>query len=150
MAFYGNQDIKGNKKLNIFLDQAIAKAGFTSRKVTISQKVPTNWRQLAECGASRVRTVFKEANVDVVLAADEIFVRFHEGGSKVVAPKGVKRVGLSVLLDDKDGCTVLPTMDMFSSLLLASMLIFRDTFGGTLMKKWSAFSKRFLLFTRNY
>ena len=43
-------------------------------KLTISQKIPTNWRELAERGARRVRTTFKEENVDVVLAADEMRV----------------------------------------------------------------------------
>ena len=54
MKIYGNQDMQGNKKLNMFLDRAIGKAGYASRKLTISQKIPTNWRELAERGARRV------------------------------------------------------------------------------------------------
>jgi hypothetical protein len=39
MAVYGKVDKKGNGALNTFLQRAIEKAGFTSRKLTISQKV---------------------------------------------------------------------------------------------------------------
>jgi len=133
------------------LDRAIA--GYASRKLTISQKIPTNWPELAERGARRVKTTFKEENVDVVLAADEMFIRFHEGGSQVLAPKVVRRVGLAATIDGKDGCTVLPTlptMDMLSSHLFPPMIIFKGTFGGTLMKKWSKYFKSFVLFTKNH
>jgi len=50
MKIYGNRDKRGNNKLNMFLDRAIGKAGYASRKLTISQKIPTNWRELAESG----------------------------------------------------------------------------------------------------
>ena len=55
MNAYGNQDKQGHRKLNMVLDGAISKAGFASRKLTISQKVPTNWCELAERGATLIR-----------------------------------------------------------------------------------------------
>ena len=67
---------------------------------------------MAEAGAKRVRERFKKENVDVVVAADETFVRFHESKNTVIAPLGEKRVGSTAKIDEKSGCTVLPLMDM--------------------------------------
>jgi len=49
---------------------------------------------------------FREPNADAVLATDEMFDRFHEGGSEVLVTKGVRRVGLAAILDGKDECKV--------------------------------------------
>ena len=40
-------------------------------------KNPPNWKQLSIDGTYRVRKLFKEEEVDVVLSADEAFLRFH-------------------------------------------------------------------------
>ena len=79
-----------------------------------------------------------------------MFIRFNESGSSVLAPKGTKRIGISASVDEKDGCTVLPTMDMFASQLLPPLIIFKGTFCGTLMKRWSNHSKSFVLFTEKH
>ena len=149
-SVYGNEDKKGYKKLNTFVDRALQKFGFVSRVKTISQKVPNDWYQLTLQGAERVRKTFRDADVDVVLAADEMFLRFNETGKSILAPKGVKRVGTTAKVDSKSGCTVLPTMDMLSSTLLPPMIIFKGVFGAQLMEKWSTYSKSMVLFTKKH
>ena len=42
----------------------------------------------------------------------------------MIDPLGEKRVGTVAQIDDKAGCTVLPTMDMTASQLLKPMVIF--------------------------
>ena len=42
--------------------------GFSIRKTT------DNWQQLSKLGTKRVHKAFNEANVDVVLTADETFI----------------------------------------------------------------------------
>ena len=39
-----------------------------------------------------MRKLFEEEDVDVVLSAEEFFLRFHKITKTVLAPKGVKRV----------------------------------------------------------
>lgn len=72
---YGQGTYETRRKLTVYLDRAIAKMGYSVRKTTVSQKIPEDWRRLAEIGAKRVRESFRQANVDVVLAADETFIR---------------------------------------------------------------------------
>ena len=124
------------KKLGVFLQRAIIKIGYSVRKSIVSQKIPDDWRRLSELGAKRVCKAFLEADVDVVLAADETFVIFHESRGLVIGPKGKKRIGVAAQVDDKAGCTVLPIMDISVSRLLVPMVIFTGVFGATLIKKW--------------
>ena len=65
-------------------------------------KNPPNWKQLRIDGACRVRKLFKKDDVDVVLSADETILRFHEYTNKVLAPIGVKRVGVALSVNEKN------------------------------------------------
>jgi hypothetical protein len=150
MKVYGKIDGAGLGKLSTFITRAVKYAGFSDRESTISQKVPSKWRELAEAGAQRVRETFQKAEVDVVVAADETFIRFHEEDSRVLAPVGEKRIGKAVTCDGKSGCTVLPTMDMLSSQLLPPLIIFNGVFGGRLMTEWQPYTNSFVLFTENH
>ena len=147
---YGEGNEKSTKKLYIFIERGIRKAGFCQRKRTVSQKIPEDWRILAEAGAKRIRETFREQKVDIVLAADETFIRFHEIKSKVIAPKGEKRIGTASCIDEKSGCTVFPTMEMNASLILPPLIIFTGVFGATLMKQWKNYTKSLVLFTENH
>jgi len=70
-----------------------------------------------------------------VIAADETFLRFHESSSKVLAPKGAKRVGMALKCNEKEGCTLMVSMEMISSQLLPPFVIFKKKFGIILMKE---------------
>ena len=45
-------------------------------------------------------------------------------------PSGCKRVGSSAMYDDKDGCTLMVTMDMGASHHLNPLIIFSGELGG--------------------
>ena len=137
-------------KLSNFVTRTLQYFGFCVRKSTVSQSIPRNWRELAIAGALRIRSRFKEEDVQVVIAADETFLRFHEASSTVVAPKGSKRVGTAIKSNEKEGCTVMVSMEMISSQLLPPLIIFKGQFGKTLMKKWQNYSKSSVLFTSNH
>ena len=88
--------------------------------------------------------------MQIVIAANETFLRFHEASSTVVAPKGAKRVGTAIKSNEKEGCTVMVSMEMISSQLLPPFIIFKGQFGKTFMKKWQNYSKSSILFTSNH
>ena len=88
--------------------------------------------------------------VEVVLAADETFLKFHEKDENLVVPRGVKRVGVASKIDMKDGCTLMVTMGMASSQLISPFLIFKGTFGARLMKEWCEHPTSTVLFTKNH
>ena len=106
----------------------------------MSQKIPEDWRHLSEVSAARVQQTLKKEYVDVVLAADELFMRFHEASGSILAPTGEKQIGSTAKIDRKSGCTVLPTMDMTASKLLPPLVIFTGVFGARLMKKWQLYN----------
>ena len=147
-------EVKGtrlrDKSLHTFIRRSLNKFGFTIRKKTVSQSIPEDWLSLVKKGAARVRERFMEEDVDVVLAADETFIRFHESYDTVLAPIGEKRIGSTARIDNKMGCTVLPTMDMSASCLLPPMIIFTGVFGGYLMKRWRNYSNSLVLFTEKH
>ena len=88
--------------------------------------------------AQRIRNKFVASGVEVVLAADETFIRFHEEDSSIICPVGAKRVGRASKKDLKDGATLMVTMDMASSQLTQPFIIFKGVFGATLMNKFGS------------
>jgi hypothetical protein len=63
------------------------------------------------------------------MAADEMFIRFHEHNSRILVPSGEKHVGTAAKFNEKEGCTLMVTMDMLSSSLLHQFIIFTGKFG---------------------
>ena len=58
-----------------------------------------------------MRKFFREKKVEVVLAGDEFFQQYHSGTSKVLVPKGTKRIDSSTKLGNtKEGCTIMVTI----------------------------------------
>ena len=114
----------------------MAACGYTNRKSTISQKIPKDWYELTIASARDIRTKLKEFNPDHIVSADETFVKFHETSDKVLSPIGAKRVGAAVKVDEKAGCTLMVTMDMYGSLLLPPFVIFNGVFAKRLMNEW--------------
>ena len=137
-------------KLNIFIGRALEKCGYVSRKTTFSQKIPIDWRKNAEEGAKRVRDRFKSEKVDVIISADETFLKFHEQSFPVLAPRGTKRIGRAVKIDEKVGCTVMVSMDMYGSFLPRPFIIFTGGLGANLMKKWQTYTRSVVLFTESH
>ena len=91
-----------------------------------------------------MRKLFKEENVDVVLTADETFLRFRQCTKKGLAPIGVKRVGLALSVNEKNGFSVMITLYMFANIALPLFIIFTGVFGTYLMND---ITKATVLFT---
>ena len=68
---------------------------------SISQQIQVDWRHLVEVGAGRVCATFKREKVQVLINADDIFIRFHKTKKIVLARKGEKLIGTSCTIDDK-------------------------------------------------
>ena len=84
------------------------------------------------------------------MAADETFIRFHERNSRILVPSGEKRVGSAAKFNEKEGCTLMVTMDLLSSSLLRPFIIFTGKFGKNLMKQWQGYKDSIVLFTSNH
>lgn len=122
-----------------WLKRALKTLGYSIRKRTISQKVPKNWAEVAMLDSARICEVMKERGVTVLLNADETFVKFYPEDSKVIAVKGAKRVGSTVDADQKLGCTVMVTMEYFTSSLLPPFIVLEAKHEGALMKEWESY-----------
>ena len=70
------------------------------------------------------------------MAANETFICFHEQNSQILVPSGEKCVGSATKFNEKEGCTLMVTMDLLSSSLLQPFIIFTGKFGKNLMKQW--------------
>jgi len=123
---------------------------FSCRRKSLSQSIPFDWKDKALRGAERVRNIFQEENVEVVLAADETFLKFHERSDTYIVPKGTKRIGSSGKYDEKTCCTLMVTMDMLSSKLVVPMMIFIGVFGKRNQKKYLPPEKNLVLFTPSH
>jgi hypothetical protein len=75
--------------LHKFAERTLKAINFTCRKSSISPKVPEDWREIAIAGAERVRARFLEEEVDVILAADETFLKFHQRDDSLLVPSRV-------------------------------------------------------------
>jgi hypothetical protein len=62
--------------------------GWTLRKKTVSQKIPANWVEIAQTDSMRISDVMQRAGVDVLINADETFVKFYPADDRVIAPEG--------------------------------------------------------------
>ena len=73
--------------MKLFLNRSLEYSQFTNRLSSVSQKKSPNWKQLSIDGAHRVRKLFEEEDVDVVLSADDFFLRFRKTTKMVLASK---------------------------------------------------------------
>ena len=140
--------VEGKKNtVHKFLNRSLKKHKFSIRKNSISQSVPVDWRQKAEENTARIRTLFRNENVDIVINADETFVLFHMLDGRLIVPTGVKRVGTAAQVDnEKMGATVLIPCEFRTSSILPPMIIFTGVYGAKLMQQWEKFEDGKCLF----
>ena len=67
-----------------------------------------------------------------------------------MAPKGVKRVGVALSVNEKNGCSVMITLDMLLNEALPPFIIFTGVFGAILMKEYQKMTKATVLFTETH
>lgn len=142
--------LNSSNYFNKWVSRVLNDLNFADRKSSIAQKIPDDWRCVALNGAERIRKLFKSHGIMRIFAADETNIKFHEVSDSVLAPQGVKRVGTACKISSNDGCTLMVTMDMTTSQLAPPLIIYKGTFGGTLMKKWQNFSKAVVVFTEKH
>ena len=90
-----------------WLSRAIGRHGWVIRKSTVSQKVPDNWLEIGGLESVRICETFRLAEIDVLINADETFLRFYPEEEHVIAPEGSKRVGSTNETNDKKGLTAM-------------------------------------------
>ena len=62
----------------IFLQRALDISNFVSGRISISQNIPENWKELSIEGPDRVRRKFSDEKITVVWSIDESVIRDHE------------------------------------------------------------------------
>ena len=55
--------------------------------------MPVNWGELALADSTKIKQVFKDAQVDIVVNSDQTFICLFPEMEFVLAPSGTKRVG---------------------------------------------------------
>ena len=101
------------------------------------QKVPEDWDVIAQTEAERICETFRAAGIDVLINADEMFLKVYPDNEHVIAPEGAKRVGSTIQTDEKKGLTAMLGMEFFSSTLLPPFLILDGATDSRLSKQWS-------------
>ena len=119
-------------------------------KKSITQKVPVNWKPLALQGAERVRRLFASEGEWYIINADETFLHFHEVSGRYIVPKGEEHVGIASKMSEKDGCTLMVSMEWRTSSLIMPFMIFNGGFGKRLMNEWKNHDKSTVLFTEKH
>ena len=140
-----------DKQLIMWVTRLLKKIGFTVRENTVSQCVPSDWHDKATEFSNETLEKFRCKNVDVLINADQTFVKFLCSKEKVIAPMGVKRVGNTVVTDDeRKGITVMVTVamekdrqsDFIKGRMLPPFLVFEGQTGKILDKKYEDWADR--------
>ena len=125
--FYKTHLAPGKKPaLAGFLTRCLKRINFSARKNSISQVVPDTWRQDAEKASTLIRERLKDC--DVIVNADQTFIRMYMEEEKVLAPTSTKRVGGKVnVKDKKTGFTVMVSVVMNSNRVCDPVIVFTGT-----------------------
>ena len=82
----------------------------------------------AKQNAKEIREKMAQADCDVIVNADQTFVNFNpEETKQVVAPTCVKRDGGSIKSDDKAGFTLMVSLEMRTSEMIAPFIVYNGT-----------------------
>ena len=135
-------DPKKRNRFSTWLKRVFKKSGWVFRKKTVSQKIPDNWVEIAKIDALRIAQVMKANGIEVLINADETFIHFYPADKKVVAPEGSHRVGSNIEEDEKAGCTVMVSMEFFTSTLLCPFIVLEAKTEGCLARGWISTSRK--------
>ena len=109
-----------------FLTRCLKRIDFVSRKNSIGQVVPDSWREDAKQAAEKIRQNLSDC--DIIVNADQTFVKLYMEDESVLAPVGTKRVGGKVNpVDKKSGFTIMVTVEMFSNMICNPFIVFTGT-----------------------
>jgi hypothetical protein len=89
----------------------------------VSHVLKRNQWSVRKISILQVQERFCSNNVDVVVKADETVLPFHPSGEKLLAPVGVKHVGMVAQVDnEKFSATVMIACEYWTSSILPSMV----------------------------
>ena len=125
--------------LGQWFSRLLDRHNWTIRKTTVYQKVPANWIEIAQLDSARICEVMRAAGVEVLINADQTFLRSYPEVDRVLAPVGSKRVKPTIKMDDKKGCTLMCGMEMFTSSLLPVFIALTGAYQGRLAKSWAQY-----------
>ena len=134
-----------------WLTRLLKRIGFSSRKETVSQKVPENWVELSKAFSAAMLEKFRTARVDIVLCADQTFIRYRLAQEKMLVPTGLRRVGTTTVeKDERKGITLMLTAYIektwrtgaLSSGILPPLMVFNGKTGATLDKRYKDWCQR--------
>jgi hypothetical protein len=81
-AFHTSNVAGKETALAEFLKHALDRINFSCQKNSVGQKVPENWRELLIQNVKNIRELFAKEKVDIVVNADQCFIRFYPEGQK--------------------------------------------------------------------
>ena len=73
---------KKRSKFSTWLKRVLKRAGWTLRSKTVSQKIPSNWKDIAQEDSARICAKMAAAGVTVLINADETFIHFYPAEKK--------------------------------------------------------------------
>ena len=134
-----------------WMSRLLHRMGFSSRKETVSQKIPDDWKEQSIAFSKETLNFFREKNVDVVVCADQTFLRFLLAKEELLVPTGTRRVGTTVTgPDERKGVTLMLSAfinkgdngRVGKTGLLPPFFVFNGKTGKTLDKRYSDWSRR--------
>ena len=134
-----------------WLTRLLKRIGFSSRKETVSQKIPNDWKEQSVAFSQNILKYFRDNNIDVVVCADQTFVRYLLAKEELLVPTGTRRVGTTVQsADERKGVTLMLSafvrrnddVDKITTGLLPPFIVYNGKTGATLDKRYSDWSRR--------
>ena len=89
--------------------------------------MPEDWRSKAVENVKELRELFQHAHVEIMVNADQTFVKFYMEEECVIAPSGTKRVGGRIKADDKAGFTLMVVVNLTTSEVEAPFIVYTGT-----------------------
>ena len=133
-----------------WLTRLLKRIGFTGRKETVSQSIPNNWKELSREFSEACLDYLMKNEVDIIVTADQTFLKFLLAQEELLVPSGVKRVGTNVKgPDHRKGVTLMLAAYAWRKHggkivtgLLPPFIVFNGMTGKTLDKKYKDWSRR--------
>src|SRR5690348_11716181 len=117
----------------------------------ICQKVPSKWADIARSSSERIHAATITLDVDNVFNMDEALIVYYASSERVLVPKGTKRVGNLVPVENaRKRVTSAVTACLVSSQHLPPFIIDSGGFGSTLMHQWKTYTKSTVLFNPSH
>eukprot|EP00918_Siedleckia_nematoides_P049128 GHVU01107708.1.p1 GENE.GHVU01107708.1~~GHVU01107708.1.p1 ORF type:complete len:230 (+),score=21.43 GHVU01107708.1:268-957(+) len=133
-----------------YLNRLLNRNGYSTRKTTISQSVPYAWDRQARAAAARVRATLVAEGANKIVGADEVPMLQQPLEPHVLAPRGDRRVGRAAAVDEKEGCTLMLSVEYTKNEILDPCIIFQGVPGAVLQQRWVGFTGAQVMFTRSH